>query len=255
MSKRPEAYKAHRLHVAWVQFLTALFTLIACLRIFGIILFMPDKRARFDRVMRFWARRLLIPTGLNIKVNNPINQAFDNHERIILMVNHSSLYDIPVSFLAIPGSIRMLAKKELFRIPIFGQAMRACGMVSIDRHNREQAKKDLQNAREQLESGTVLWIAPEGTRSKDGKLHSFKKGGFYLALETEAIIIPVAICGINDVLPSNSLDLVINGEVVVNVGEAIDASEYSKDTREDLIERVHQSISHMLSRGDEYGNE
>jgi 1-acyl-sn-glycerol-3-phosphate acyltransferase len=240
------SYKAHRLHVAWIQFLTAIFTLWACIRIFYTVYVGPNKQARLDKILRNWGHHLLDPTGLKLKINNPYLEAFDPTKRIILMVNHTSLYDIPISYLAVPGSIRMLAKKELFKIPIFGQAMHLSGMVSVDRQNREQAKKDLAAAKKALETGTVLWVAPEGTRSRDGKLHRFKKGGFHVAIQTQATIIPVGIKGVNKVLPSNSYDLVMNGEVEVSVGEPIDASDYTLSNKDQLIDKVYNSIASLI---------
>src|SRR4029079_5554001 len=92
----------------------------------------------------------------------------------------------PLIFAALPGSIRMLTKKELFRVPIWGRGLAAGEFVSLDRSQRQQAIRDLGAARDKMADGVILWVAPEGTRSKDGRLGSFKKGGFLLALENGA---------------------------------------------------------------------
>jgi len=241
-------YTASRLHVAWIQFLTAIHTIWACIKIIYFAHFSKQKQTSIDQVTNIWARKLIKPTGLTVNVHNPHNQKFEAEKPIILMCNHSSLYDIPVSYLAIPGSIRMLTKKELFNIPILGTALSKGGWISIDRRNTEQARKDLKRAKEELEKGIMLWIAPEGTRSRDGRLHKFKKGGFHLAIETGATIIPIGIKGINDVLPSNTVKLVINGEIDVHIGKEINAASFDKKQRTELLGIVEDEMRLILGQ-------
>jgi len=239
-------YQAKRIYVAWLQLLTGLVTLWSSLKIIWTAFFAKNKRAAIDKITRQWASSLLQPIGLTINVHNPHEQKFSNDKRIILMCNHSSLYDIPVSFLAVPGSIRMLTKKELFKIPILSMALNKGDFVSIDRQNRQQSIKDLANARKKLEQGIMLWIAPEGTRSRDGELHPFKKGGFHLAIETNAIIVPIVIKGINDILPSKTYQLTINGEVDVYIGKEFDSSEFTTEERNQYMQAVHAEMKSLL---------
>jgi len=241
-------YTASRLHVAWLQFISTIYTIWACIKIIYFAHFTRQKQKSIDKVTNVWAKHILKPTGLKINVHNPHQQKFKIGKPIILMCNHASLYDIPVSYLAIPGSIRMLTKKELFNIPILGAALSKGGWVSIDRTNSEQARKDLTTAKAELEKGIMLWIAPEGTRSRDGKLHKFKKGGFHLAIETGATIIPIAIKGITDVLPSNTVKLVINGEVDVVIGTEINAADFDKKQRNELLALVEDEMRLMLGQ-------
>ena len=159
----------------------------------------------------------------------------------MIMSNHSSLYDIPLIFESLPGSVRMLAKKELYKIPLFGFALETNDFVSIDRHNRHQAHKDLQQARKKMEEGIILWAAPEGTRSLTGALQPFKKGIFHLAMETEAIIIPVGIRGIHEVLPAKTLHFTPHQTVSVHIGAPIDSREMGD--RVALMETVAKQIS------------
>lgn len=247
MSKKNN-YKASRLQVAWIQFLTVIYTLWSSVKIIWIANFYRQKQKAIDNVTQQWALRLLKPTGLKINVHNPHQQQFEVGKPIILMCNHSSLYDIPVSFLAIPGSIRMLTKKELFKIPVLGSAMKKGSFVSIDRSNSTQSRKDLKRAKDVLENGIMLWIAPEGTRSKDGKLHKFKKGGFHLAIETGATIIPIGIRGINAVLPSNTIELVINGEIDVYIGREINAADFSKNQHNELTSIVECEMRSLVEQ-------
>lgn len=145
----------------------------------------------------------------------------------IIMSNHLSHYDIPLIFCAFPKyNIRMIAKKELFKVPIWGRAMRVSDFISIDRENRVQAIKDLQMAKEKMQNGIVIWIAPEGTRSRTGELGAFKKGGFKLAMQTGATIIPVCIVGSEKILPAKTLDFSLGEKVKVNIAKPINARDY-----------------------------
>jgi 1-acyl-sn-glycerol-3-phosphate acyltransferase len=171
---------------------------------------------------------------------------FSDGRRYLVLCTHSSHYDIPASFVALPGSIRMLAKRELFRIPLLGRAMRAAEFPSIDRHDRQRAMQDLEKARAMMQSGIVLWAAPEGTRSRDGHLLPFKKGCFHLALDTGAVIVPVAIRGIHHVLPAHSLRLNLGLPVELKIGEPIDAGQFTAEQLELLMAQVRQQMETLL---------
>ena len=98
----------------------------------------------------------------------------------------------------------------------------------------------------------MLWVAPEGTRSKDGRLQPFKKGAIRLAIDMEAIIVPLGIDGINNVLPANTTDLYINGTVDVRVGEPIDAGRYDRTDHWKLMADLENSLRTLIRqpRGD-----
>jgi 1-acyl-sn-glycerol-3-phosphate acyltransferase len=159
------------------------------------------------------------------------------------MSNHRSHYDITLTILSLPASIRMLTKKELFKIPLWGRGMAAGEFISIDRNNIEQAKQDLKKAREKMEDGIVLWIAPEGTRSRTGRMGPFKKGGFILAIEAGAQIIPVGIRGSEKVLQPKTWEFFLDQKVDVHIGKPIDASVYTMENKDELIEAVRREIS------------
>ncbi len=205
-----------------------------------------SRRHAGDARLRWWSGRLLELADIDCRVSNPAGVRLGDGTATILMTNHASLYDIPLTFVAIPGSIRMLTKKELFRVPIWGRAMRAGEFISIDRHNRDRALEDLAAAREKMESGITLWIAPEGTRSKDGRLGPFKKGGFMLALETGARIVPVGIRGADRVLPPGTFgQLELGCTVEVHIGEPVDCRQWSLETRDEWMEEIATRISDL----------
>ena len=163
------------------------------------------------------------------------------------MCNHASLFDIPLSLQAFPTtSLRMLAKKELSRIPIMGGGMVAAEFPFIDRKNRRQAIQDLEKVKHLLESGIVMWIAPEGTRSETGALAPFKKGGFITAIKTNALIIPMGIRGANQILPARTRQFRLNQQAELHIGKPIDASRFDLDHKDALITEVHQAIQDLL---------
>src|SRR5437016_1217346 len=131
------------------------------------------RREDGDRRLRWWSERLLSYVDLRFRVVNAHGVEIPHGRPCILMSNHSSLYDIPLLFMALPGSIRVLTKKELFRVPIWGRGLAAGEFVAIDRNDRAKAIRDLAAARNKMADGIVLWVAPEGTRSLDGRLGPF----------------------------------------------------------------------------------
>jgi len=200
-------------------------------------------RQQMNDLICAWSRKLMDVVKLSVQVFNPYGFQFLPNQVYIIMSNHASLYDIPLIFTSLPGSIRMIAKKELMRVPIWGLAMKRADFIFVDRENRTQAMRDLVVAKEKMMTGIVIWMAPEGTRSKNGKLNVFKKGGFMLALETGAIILPVGIRGAEKILPAKTLKFTLNQQVEVHVGKPIDTRNYTVKTRNELIKAVRQNIA------------
>ena len=234
--------KASFLKKIWIIIVTVTSTLWICLLVFYLRLTRTYNREYADSVLRWWSGVLLREVGASWEVSDTHNVTIKPGRPHIIMANHRSYFDIPLSFVSLPGSIRMLAKKELFKVPIWGQGMKAAEFISIDRHDLDQALKDLAEARQIMQSGIVLWVAPEGTRSRTGRLGDFKKGGFMLALQTGAIIIPVGIQGSETILPPDTFDFVLGRKIEVNIGEPIDASLYNIEQRDALMQNVWQTI-------------
>jgi 1-acyl-sn-glycerol-3-phosphate acyltransferase len=154
----------------------------------------------------------------------------------VYMSNHQSHIDVPVLVGALPSpTLRMVAKKELFRVPVWGRAMRAAGMVMIDRSDREAAIASLDIAKQQIADGVSVWIAPEGTRSRTGELGPLKRGGFHIAVDTGTPIVPVAIRGTRDVLPASSTSMAYDVPVRVTIGAPISVAGRDID---DLIAEI-----------------
>jgi 1-acyl-sn-glycerol-3-phosphate acyltransferase len=173
----------------------------------------------------------------------------------VVMSNHQSHYDVPVLYYVLGGRMRMVAKKELFAVPLFGRAIRDAGMIEVDRSNRERAIASLAKAKAQLAGGTHVWIAPEGKRSESGELLPFKKGGFVLALEMEAPILPITIKGTRDVLPSHGMLSRKGVEVHVTIHAPIETSPFRAQSgtnsdgnvaRDALMTEVRNAIASAL---------
>ena len=161
----------------------------------------------------------------------------------IFMSNHVSNLDPPILVPLIPRRTSVLVKKELFRVPILGYAMRLASLVPVDRSNREAAIASLRAASEVLARGIPMTIFVEGTRSFDGRLLPFKKGPFYLAMESGALVVPVTIVGTHQVLPKRRFS-VRAGEVSVVFHRPLDPRQFSD--RDALLAAVRDSIASAL---------
>lgn len=245
LSLQPAIESANLARRVGVVLGTALVTLYYCILILLRGVCGRLRRTDVDRYTRRWSGLLLRLVRMNLSVHGAMPD-FNDGRRYILLSTHASHYDIPASFVALPGSIRMLAKKELFGIPVFGAAIRAAEFPSVDRHNRHQAVRDLEKARSMMESGIVLWAAPEGTRSKDGQLLPFKKGCFHLALDTNAIIVPIAFRGISEVLPARTWRFNLGLPVQLHIGAPIDASRYNVEQLPELMAQTCLSMQGLL---------
>jgi len=229
----------------WITVLSVAATLSVSLHLVVLSLGKRLTRDRADFLIRRWSKRLLTIIGLRCQTFGEEQLSKVAGRPVIIMCNHSSLYDIPISFVALPDSLRMLAKKELFSIPVFGQALRCSEFVSIDRNKRSTALHDLNVAKQKMQNGIMLWIAPEGTRSKDGKLGKLERGGFLTAIDTQACIVPVGIRGAHQILPAKTLNYRCNEQVEVHIGAPIDAAEYGLANKDALITEVANQLRQL----------
>ncbi len=163
----------------------------------------------------------------------------------LFMANHTSGVDPLVVFVSMPRRIGFLAKQELFRIPLLGWAMRKAEFIPVDRSSREAAAASADLAVDQLRRATSMVIYPEGTRSPDGRLLPFKRGGFLMAIRAGRPVVPITITGAERVLPKGEHWL-RPGEIRLLCHEPIDVSKYSEKDREKLLERVRRQISSGL---------
>jgi 1-acyl-sn-glycerol-3-phosphate acyltransferase len=164
----------------------------------------------------------------------------------VFMANHASSLDIWAAFLAIPRRVRMIAKKQLARIPLFGWVMWAGRFIFIDRQKNASARRSIEAAGERIRKGDSVLIFPEGTRTRDGNLGVFKKGGFHLAVRAGVPIVPIALCGTRELMPRGSLVL-RGGTIHVVIGKPIPTQGLSDDERAHLHDHVRSLVEAMLA--------
>jgi 1-acyl-sn-glycerol-3-phosphate acyltransferase len=185
-----------------------------------------------------WGPRV---AGIKVKVSGL--ESLDPSRTYIFMSNHVSNLDPPILVPLIPRRTSVLVKKELFRIPIFGRAMRIGSLVPVDRSNRQAAIASLKAAADVLQRGINLAIFVEGTRSPDGTLLPFKKGPFYLALDSSVPVVPVTIVGTFEAMPKGSF--AIRSRLVEIVFHPPIDPRTSED-REQLMDAVRKQIQSSL---------
>ncbi len=189
---------------------------------------------------RLWAGSLLFVSAIRTRTHGMHH--VKSGQNYIIMANHQSALDIPLLFVSLPLQIRMMAKKSLFRIPIFGWALQLGGYIKIDRTNREQAISSMSAAAERItREGVSVVIFPEGTRSSDATLLDFKKGGFMFALQTGLPILPVSING-TGVLAPKGAKVIHPGSIETCIHPPVNTKAYGIENRDQLITAVRQSI-------------
>ena len=183
--------------------------------------------------------------GVRIKLVG--REKLDPQRCYVFMSNHISNLDPTILVPKLPGRTTVLVKKELFRVPILGRAMRMASLVPVDRSNREAAVASLHMAAEVLRREHIhMTIYPEGTRSPDGRLLPFKKGPFYLALETNFAIVPVTVLGTRELMPKGRLRIK-PGTATLIFHEPVEPEKVPD--REQLMELVAQKITSALPAG------
>jgi len=188
-----------------------------------------------------WSRALLDVAKVNVLTIGREHLQAD--ESYVVMSNHQSHFDIPVLLQALGIPLRMVAKKELFRIPVMGSAMHYSGFVEVDRARRTRAVKSLSAARERMmRDRTSVWIAPEGTRSKTGEVGKFKRGGFHLAVDAGLRILPVTVDGTWRILRSGGREVHKHQTVNVTIRPPIDAPTYGRARTDALLTATREAI-------------
>jgi 1-acyl-sn-glycerol-3-phosphate acyltransferase len=194
---------------------------------------------------RLWSRTLLGFGGVKITIEWRAPVAKDG--AYVFMANHESTVDIWALLAALPFRMRMIAKKQLGSIPLFGWAMRAGRFIFIDRANALAARRTIDEAKCRIRDGEKVMLYPEGTRSRDGKLGPFKKGGFHLAIDAGVPIVPVAITGARPCMPAGSF-LLRPGHVHIVVLEPIPTAGLNEQHRQELVEKVRGLIARELGQ-------
>ncbi len=205
-----------------------------------------DCQETIHRLARAWARMYLAVAGIEVRV--------DGLERImsppyVFMCNHQSALDIYALLAWLPLSFKWIAKRQLFSIPVVGWAMKKAGYISIDRENAREALKAIEEASRKIREGTNIIIFPEGTRSADGQLLPFKKGGFTLALRAMVPVVPIGIYGSSVLQPKGSSLPRQKGVIYIEIGDpmVLEGMDRSQKTR--VMDDVRVNIEALMARG------
>jgi 1-acyl-sn-glycerol-3-phosphate acyltransferase len=163
----------------------------------------------------------------------------------LFVANHTSSVDAPAVVGAIPRRVAILLKESLFKWPIAGQAFALAGFIPVNRTERDSAIASVEKATESLRRGQSCLIYPEGTRSPDGRLQTFKKGAVVMAIKAGVPIVPLVCSGAHRVMRKRSLKI-YPGEILVEFLDPIDPSKYSFEQRDELNEKVHDAMAAAL---------
>ncbi|MCE5335202.1 MAG: 1-acyl-sn-glycerol-3-phosphate acyltransferase [Desulfobacteraceae bacterium] len=197
-----------------------------------------------NRLAWLWGGINLWAAGAKVRVSGLEN--IDSTGPYIFVSNHQGWFDIFAALNKIPIYFSWLAKEELFKIPILGRAMHSAGYISIDRSDHRKALVSMHKAAEIIRQGTSVFIFPEGTRSPDGILREFKKGGFVLAAKSRQPVVPVSISGSYKILPKSSW-LIHPGEIRFTISAPIFCEGADSKSRDVLLEKVREKIRSNLA--------
>jgi 1-acyl-sn-glycerol-3-phosphate acyltransferase len=183
--------------------------------------------------------------GIRYKV---AGRAHVPHRSGVFCANHESNVDPPVLFEALHRQLHILYKAELHKVPIMGIVFDVGGFVPVDRGDRDRAMASIAEGARSIRAGNSFLIFPEGTRSRSGELLPFKKGGFIMAIEAQAPVVPVAIRGGRDAMHKGS-PWVRPVHVSVRIGRPIPTEGLTLDDRDELIQRVRVEVQQLLDEG------
>ena len=210
------------------------------LSISTLITYPFDRKGRvIHHYARLWGRVALWANQVKVTVEGMEN--LKGEGPYILMSNHQGSYDIFVLLGHLPFQFKWLAKKELFSIPFLGWAMAAAGYISIDREGTRETVKAMNKAADRIRDGMSVVIFPEGSRSPDGTIQPFKKGGFTLAIKARVPIVPLALTGSREIMPKERLTAA-SGEIRIRMGRPIETAQHSMKDRKNLMEKVRETI-------------
>jgi 1-acyl-sn-glycerol-3-phosphate acyltransferase len=203
-----------------------------------------------DSRILFWLARLGVRLGFaiaRIRIVTHGHEKISKDSHFIFMMNHNSNLDAPAVFMKIPGPVRVLGKKELFRLPVLATAMRMGGFVPVDRSNRDAAIESARTAARIAASGASFLIAPEGTRSRTGDLLPFKKGGFHIAIDSHVPVLPITVVGAFELMPPGSF-AIRPGTLEIFFHDPIETKGLQSRDRFELIARVRAPMEEVLTR-------
>jgi 1-acyl-sn-glycerol-3-phosphate acyltransferase len=196
----------------------------------------------YARCIRTWARSINTAAGVKVVVHG--EHRLNNPEGAVFVANHVSWFDIFGLASVVPWC-SFVAKSELRRIPLFGFAAEAAGIVFVDRENRKQAFASYEVAAKEVRRGRSIIVCPEGTRGRDYHLRPFKKGPFVLAIASQTPVIPTVVHGTIDIMPKGSF-WVRSGTIDLHFLEPIETTGFDYDHRTELMTETWTEMAELL---------
>lgn len=231
-----------------VTTLGALHTLVMCFVTLFLALVIKQSKIVDWAINYLWCMPLMWLSGVRVDVRGAEYVRKDGKGFLVLF-NHSSLFDILVLFGHFPRQLRFGAKVELFKIPFFGRAMAACGMLPIDRASRSKVMKVYDHAISRVEAGECFALAPEGTRQDNVQLGKFKRGPFEFAINAKMDIVPVVLSGVLNVLPKHAIFANMGRwrrTVIMHISPPVPGSEYTMETIDNLQNLVRGQMEQVF---------
>ncbi len=207
-----------------------------------VVGFIPPRGDWTLRGARLWARGVLLGGFVRLRCEG--RERVPRDGPVVFMANHESWLDIPALLAAIPVQVRFLAKKSLFAWPFFGWAIGAMGFIPVDRKNRREAVRSFEDAAARIHAGRSVLIFPEETRSTDGALLPFQRGGFLIAIKAGIPIVPVGLDGPARCLPKHNY-LIRPGTITVRFGDPIPTAGRGVTEKGELTAAVRGEIERL----------
>lgn len=243
--------KATAVHILWLplNLIQGLFTLAWSAGLISLALILRiatgSSGPGFSLARRVWAPGLVYGAGGRVDVSGV--DGLDPKRPAFYVANHLSMIDIPVLMMALPHNLHFIVKQELRRIPFLGWYIAAMGMMFVSRQNPRIAARDLDRAAQRIAAGRSVLSFPEGTRSRNGVINSFKAGVFLTAINARVDVIPVAIRGADRVLPADGFR-VRPGRIQVIVGQPIETKDMGPENRAELAKHARRAIVELLAQ-------
>ena len=234
--------------LAGFQYTVGVLATLVCAPTAILFAMLGVERATYAPV-KVWAWVLHASTGVRTRATGLANVPAAGS--YVVISSHTSHLDGPAIALALPHPVYFVIKKELAQIPLWGHAALKIGFIAVDRSDSEQARREMARAIDTIRAGRRVLVFPEGTRSPDGHLQAFKKGGFHLAVDAQVPILPVAVNGSHRLFPKGA-PATRAGQLEVAVGPPIATTGLTKDDVEALLERTREVILNLRRRDPDF---
>lgn len=227
------------LKITWLAFWLVIDTLVMFFPI--VIAALASRTGNFAfQLARMWSRVILTVTGVRTSIKG--KEKIDKRQSYIIISNHQSHFDIPALIIRLGVQYRWIIKKEIRKVPLFGYALDASKNIFIDRSDRQSAMESINTGVERLPEGVGVLFFAEGSRSPDGKIQKFKKGGFTVAIQKGLPILPVTVNGSRRILPKHTL-VFSSGKIELVIGDPIPTRGYTMDQIDQLMETTRNVIA------------